>query len=88
MIDMLEWVLRCGRPGEGLVYHSGNLAVDRMRNRELDRLAREVMLRGETQLNKMSHCRHNRGQIQGTGELRLMSRRVAEGEHEYVAVRV
>lgn len=81
-----RWFARC-LPGESYIYHRGNLAIDRMQDRELDRLAREIITRGETSLNVMSGCRHKRGEIEGTGELRLVSRRVGEGEYEYAAVR-
>ena len=75
-----EWLARA-RPGDRFVYHRGFLIHDRETDRDLKRLAKEVLEAGPpVELEPYSRRR-------GLGLVHLVQRRLGPGDYEYIAVR-
>ena len=68
------------------VYHRGELARDRRTDPALDELAEHVLRASDVRADVVSSCGHVRGEIVGSGQVRLFTR-MDRGERVYVAVK-
>lgn len=70
-----------------VIYHHGNLARDRKRDKALAELADKLLELSDGRFDVVSKCGHIRGHIVGQGRVRLVQRTEGNGITAYVAVK-
>ena len=83
---MFEQWFAEAKPGDKLVYHRGLLAADKVHDPHLARLSDRLLELSNGRYDILSNCGHIRGEIVGTRQLELFTRR-ERGETLYLAVK-
>lgn len=86
-MTLLDLWLSGRLPHRELVYHHGNLAKDRKRDKALAELADRLQELSDGRFDVVSKCGHIRGHIIGQGKVRLVQRHESNGMTTYVAVK-
>lgn len=83
---ILDRWLASARPGDRLAYHRGDLARDKLYDPGLAALADRLLELSNGRFDVISDCGHCRGEIVGTRQIELLTRR-EHGETVYLAER-
>ena len=84
--QMFDVWLAAAKPGAKLVYHRGLLAADKVHDPHLARLADRLLELSNGRYDVLSACGHIRGEIRGSGQIELFTRR-EHGATVYLAVK-
>lgn len=87
LVEFEKWLKGHLMPGsQEYIYHRGELARDKVKDPNLQALADRTLEVSNVRADKVSKCGHVRGEIKGTGQVKLFTRR-EQGELAYIAVR-
>jgi hypothetical protein len=81
---MLERWLDEAEPGERMIYHRGELARDKVHDTRLSAVADRMLGLSNGRYDVVSTCGHIRGEIVGTRQVELLTKR-ERGETLYIA---
>ena len=83
---LLDAWLAEAKPGDKLVYWRGSVAADKLHDPHLARLADRLLELSNGRYDVLSNCGHLRGEIVGSRQLELLTRR-EYGETVYLVVK-